>query len=273
MNTKISSNIALISEWITANKSATYICKQLNIARDTFKKYYPSYKGISEKRLKLHSDYELNPKRCKHCNNIIDILLRKQTFCSHACSAGYYNPMRGPMSDEQKVKLSLTAKLNRPKSIISQNCINCNVEFASRWGERKTCSDDCFKIISTKNGRIGGINASINGRTSRSKNERYLFYLISVYFRDAISNKRIFDGYDADIIIPSLKTAIHWNGPLHYVPLFGDNLLLKITNRDTLRYKAVKDAGYKNYIIDDSENSGFNKFKVLREFQKFIKQI
>ena len=51
------------------------------------------------------------------------------------------------------------------------------------------------------------------------------------------TNYSIFDGYDADVVIPSLKIAIEWNGKWHYEKLKGKHDLNSVKNRDKLKKK------------------------------------
>lgn len=83
----------------------------------------------------------------------------------------------------------------------------------------------------------------------------------------------MFNGYDSDVILEELKLAIHWNGPLHYRNIFGVEVFDHILHRDKLRYEAIENCGYTNYIIDDSNNKGFSKQKVDEEFNRFLQFI
>lgn len=83
----------------------------------------------------------------------------------------------------------------------------------------------------------------------------------------------MFGEYDADIIIEELKIAIHWNGPFHYRQIFTREHFNNIQKRDKLRYKAIQQSGYTNYIIDDSSNKGFNPLKVKEEIDIFLKKL
>lgn len=50
--------------------------------------------GIDASHIKsktTRSKYELNPKRCKYCNEVIPYEKRQNDFCSHSCAASYNN--------------------------------------------------------------------------------------------------------------------------------------------------------------------------------------
>ena len=103
----------------------------------------------------------------------------------------------------------------------------------------------------------------------RSKNETLFFERIKQVYPDAKANVRI-NNREADILIESLGVAIHWNGPTHYKPIYGDDALSKTQQRDRERYEIFKARGYHNYIIIDE--GGYSCAKVDLEFGRFIKE-
>jgi hypothetical protein len=54
----------------------------------------------------------MKTKKCKNCNEEfeIDRNNRRNVFCCHKCAAEYNNKHRGPMSDNQKEKISISLK-------------------------------------------------------------------------------------------------------------------------------------------------------------------
>lgn len=85
---------------------------------------------------------------------------------------------------------------------------------------------------------------------------------------DIITNKQMFDGWDADVIIPSLKIAVLWNGPWHYKQISKHSSLLQIQTRDRLKLEAIVRNGYVPYVIKDMGKH--NEKFVLEQFEKFI---
>lgn len=205
---------------------------------------------------------------CLYCNSVfVTAKWSKQKFCNRSCSAKYNNKIRGSRSQETKDKISKTLRSEIKWS--PKPCTACGELFVSR--NRKTCSDKCFLDRCKETGKRGGIasSQSPNTKRGRSRSEIYFAQLIQEEFDNVLTNKRMFNGWDADIVLPDLKIAIHWNGPHHYLPVFGAGRLVNIQRRDKLRYAAIKEHGYVNYIIDDHNNKGFTKRKVLDEFNKF----
>ena len=79
----------------------------------------------------------------------------------------------------------------------------------------------------------------------------------------------MFDGWDADIIIPSKKIAIFWNGIFHYKKIFEKQDMEKIKKKDEFKYNLIKTKfNYDVYIIKDIKNK--NKGFVENEFIKFV---
>ena len=150
------------------------------------------------------------------------------------------------------------------------------------WGiegaifQKKTCSNECYFIVRQNAGKKGGSKTSSLEfhKRNRSSNEKMFFAKIKEIYPDAIANKRLFDGWDADVIIPSQKLAIHWNGVWHYKSVMGNELLERVQQKDKSRYEAIERHGYKNYIIQDMGPMNSNKVeKEYVDFQDIFKNI
>lgn len=83
-----------------------------------------------------------------------------------------------------------------------------------------------------------------------------------------MTNEPLFEGWDADIIIPSLKVAVLWNGPWHYKQISKKSSLAQIQTRDKLKLDAIVRCGYVPHVIKDMGKH--NKEFVLEQFEKFI---
>lgn len=82
------------------------------------------------------------------------------------------------------------------------------------------------------------------------------------------TNLQMFEGWDADVIIPVLKVAVLWNGPWHYKQISKRSSLLQIQNRDKLKLNAIIRCGYVPYIIKDMGKH--NPVFVKDQFNIFI---
>ncbi len=224
---------------------------------------------------------------CGACHKTITILesdLRRKLkvndnkntiYCSKNC-ANKLNTFRSPAT-KNKISKTLKRKYQQglivhPNAIHNQPpkiCKICGIEFRHRRN-KATCSKKCYQTLCISIGSLGGLKTASSPfqKRNRSSNEKLFFERISKQYPDALSNKRMFNGWDADIIIPSLKLAIHWNGIWHYKVVLSPELLMKVQNKDVLRYKAIEECGYQNYIIQDLGSK--NLSKVEEEFNKFI---
>ena len=121
---------------------------------------------------------------------------------------------------------------------------------------------------------IGRKSAEIQKETRRSKNEIYFFELCKNHFNNISHNERIFNGWDADVIIEDYKIAVLWNGPWHYKQICKNHSVKQVQNRDKIKLNEIKKMGYIPYIIKDdgSENKKFveEQFNI---FLNFIKNI
>lgn len=202
---------------------------------------------------------------CLNCKIPLTRKYSQVKFCGKSCSAKYNNKLR-VITDAHKEKTSKTLFLRKfneglkfKRNPINRNfiltCISCKKDF--EWHlKRKTCSQSCLDKINLASSSKGGKKAAttLKNNRHRSFNEKAMFNLVKQEFSDAINNVFMFKGFDADIIIPSLKLCIHWNGEWHYNPVISLDHFKRIRSRDIKRYKAIKKCGYKNYIIKDLSN-------------------
>jgi len=139
------------------------------------------------------------------------------------------------------------------------------------------CSRECVRKHKPISGRISPEQLSSNGRKAassqqrRSKNEIYFGELCSKQFDNILYNEIIFNGWDADIILPDLKIAILWNGAWHYKKITEKHSLEQVQNRDRSKINEIKKAGYTPYIICDMGK--FKKSFVEEQFKLFIDSI
>ena len=86
--------------------------------------YLASKDTIIENKNKRVEDYNLNPKKCKNCGNIISYEDRLKTFCNSSCSAIYNNKKR-KYTQEVKDKISLTLKNSNHNKKKEKRCKYC----------------------------------------------------------------------------------------------------------------------------------------------------
>lgn len=227
---------------------------------------------------------------CVICTTSFEAKNQDKKTCSRSCSVklkhkmGNYKNITGEgikaKQSESRTKYwsKKFLKENSSTSIDYKTCLFCQKLFVVNIYRKKKrfCNQSCAKKYNNKYGdglihsRKGGLN-SVHSQSCirRSKNEIYFSELCIEYFAGDIvlSNEPIFNGWDADIIIPHLKLAILWNGIWHYKQIGERHSLKKVQNRDCIKISEIKKLGYIPYIIKDlgSENKRF----VKQEFEKF----
>lgn len=143
-------------------------------------------------------------------------------------------------------------------------CLNCKTLFRKHGIELKRtsknfCSRSCSAQYNNRHKNLG------SGR--RSKAEEYLINLILQDFPElrVIQNDRSLlpSGLEIDIVIPSLKFAIELNGPIHYLPIYGNLKLSKIQAADALKQTEIQHTGYNLIVINISSYGYFKKLKIM----------
>lgn len=232
---------------------------------------------------------------CLNCG--IEFFDRIKKFCTSSCSASYNNIHRNcnlhsigqEKSCETCFNLFVTTgysqtckqckkdkiEQRREDSKVIKTCDFCTNEFKTKSLTRNWCSSKCRTLTAgwtAQCRKAGQAAAKVLQNVRRSKNEIYFSELCEKEFKNVLINERIFNGWDADVVLSDYKLAIHWNGAWHYKKLFPGHNLENIQNRDKIKYNEVTKFGYVNYIIID-ENSKLNKEFVEEEFLKLKKEL
>lgn len=228
-------------------------------------------------------------KLCPFCNK--EILNKVNKFCNNSCATSFNNIKRVEhgftLKNKFKIlkcldcKSDLSVGVNSTNEVRCKKCYYnkflfsiCNSKFVcircSKSGTgykyRKYC-DECLCNVRSENARKGCLKQK---EIRRSKNEINFSELCLDYFGedDILLNFPLFDGWDADIIIKSLKLAILWNGKWHYEKITKSHSLKQVQNRDVIKIKKIVECGFVPYIIKDMgrESQSF----VEKEFINFI---
>lgn len=208
---------------------------------------------------------------CGNCEKIFYRSLRGLVpinYCSQSCAATRNNSLY-PKARLQKVILIgqranlIKKRRAQSRSMKEKRCIVCDTLFLAA---NKTCSDKCYRESLS---RAGKKSAEIQSSKRRSKNE-IAFYNLCKYKFDLVQNNLpIFNGWDADIILPNLKIAILWNGKWHYEKITKKHSVKQVQNRDEIKMEEIIKFGYTPYIIKDMGK--FNLAFVQKEFEKFLR--
>lgn len=240
---------------------------------------------------------------CENCGKKHDGAYGSGRFCSAKCARGFSTKKKRKEINE-KVSKKLTGKANprwRGKSNpnynrdslqtkakndlqtkLTKSCLHCHADFEVSWKRRKqkTCNRLCAnrwmynpenpdydKNIAAQRERAKKSAASQAARR-RSKNEILFAEHCKAHFGEVLTNEPMFNGWDADVIIPEIKTAVLWNGKWHYEEIMPGTSLKQIQNRDAIKLKEIARAGYEAYVIKDM--GGKDEAFAKREFDKFV---
>lgn len=178
-----------------------------------------------------------------------------------------------PQTKVTKDRISKSLKKYFPPFI--RSCPDCKVKIeyqdrhSFRKAERGNCV--CFKCKVKKDLESGLF--SRNGKKSalsqhrRSYNEIYFAQLCKRLFDNVETNKAVFNGWDADVIIHDKKIAILWNGKWHYKKITQKHSVKQVQNRDKIKLKEIRKCGYIPYIVKDMGGKNFDF--VEKTFEKF----
>lgn len=223
-----------------------------------------------EKRKTLAQKWIDEKHRCEKCGRVMTVFYGSGRFCSRSCANTRQH------SEETKAKIGKSG-LNRvykrdiSKNIISyernpNRCTQCGKALSYNMRFRKTCSDECLHTLRSELGK-----KLVALQNLRSKNEIAFCQLCEQHFgkENVLHNVSMFNGWDADIIIPDLKVVILWNGPWHYIEISKTQKLKQVQNRDRIKLREIINCGYRPYIIEDVKRE---KNKVEKEFEMFKKR-
>ena len=140
---------------------------------------------------------------------------------------------------------------------------SCSVKYSNKRRKRKPWSkaarEKARKTLLSKLDRI----------TYRSKNEKKFFKLMSQKY-DCLPNERMFNGFDADVVILDLKLAIEWNGVWHYKKVCKTHSLEAAQSKDKRKLKEIKKMGFNLIAIKDYQN-GMTPDKAFKLVNDMIK--
>ena len=113
-------------------------------------------------------------------------------------------------------------------------------------------------------------------KSRRSKSEKLLFDLIEAEFPNLkiiANDKDLLDGYELDIVIPSIGLAIEWNGIVHYKPIYGQDKLTLIQKRDQEKQERAKKKGISLIIVPDLVSTDKYVREAFYKIKSIIKEL
>lgn len=202
----------------------------------------------------LRNEYNKDVSQCFKCESTLSYKDKNKLFCDKC----YIN-----ITDCKNKRYST---FNPEYNSNPNKCTICNKDLNYGIRFRKTCSEECCSKILSISSRNNLSNLS---KKKRSKNEELFAKKCKKHFKEVLTNEPIFNGWDADVIIEDSKIAVLWNGVWHYKKITDKHSVKQVQNRDKIKIKEIKKAGYTPYVIKDMGK--FSKEKVNMEFEKFIK--
>lgn len=101
-----------------------------------------------------------------------------------------------------------------------------------------------------------------------------IFYHTEVFINDNSPFKGHTENFFCDITIPKYKISLEWNGPLHYLPIFGEEHLKKVQNNDKTKDYLLYKRGWKVFHIkDECPDKSKVKPYVKSKCREYIPQI
>jgi len=227
----------------------------------------------------------IHENKCLFCNVIFEGG-KDRKFCSSSCSAKYNKNGR---FGKNKPKLGLREyfknkcekegreykpsceKLSpKPHKINSEplidcKCGNCNNVIKRRLSD--ISKSKMKKVFCSKSCRMTVFNLEIKELygSSRSEPEKVLCEIISnnhTGIRILTNKKNVLScRYELDIYIPDKKIAIEINGITHYQPIYGEEKLLLIKERDRIKKEECEKLGITLLVFDISSLKSQNIYK------------
>jgi hypothetical protein len=206
--------------------------------------------------------------KCEKCNKKHDGKFGSGRYCSRKCANSRI------FSDESKLKTSLSLKGRKinPESRIYNTriarietiCPICNIIFIKKINSIVRCCGKSCGII------FGGRQSAQNkNNIRRSKNEIYFAELCNKKY-NILTNIKMFNGWDADVILIDLKIAILWNGVWHRKKITKKHSVEQVKNRDKIKINEIVKHGFIPYIIEDDgkfkKSFVENMFILLNDF-------
>lgn len=222
---------------------------------------------------------------CQHCQVSFEAVHadKKKTrkFCSMSCSAKYNKNGRGrdyskPRLYKEKFELrgymefgteekdrEMSSVSKKPKGeprkkavYLDRKCEGCGKDVRRRESEIKKSKHG--KSYCSKSCRMKHYNAHILVRSStqRSRAEDYLFEMMVSDFPSLkiIKNDRSFlsEHLEIDLYMPDIRLAIELNGPVHYLPIYGDERFKRVQIKDAKKNLELHQKGVALLTLDIS---------------------
>ena len=192
---------------------------------------------------------------CNYCNKLFNkkkchINRSKNNFCNRNC----YN----------QYKLNLK---------IETYCALCNKQLYRTPHEIK-CSKSGNQFCCKSHAAF--YNNKRRKKSRRSKIEIKFFNTLQNMFPNIKmlpNDKTMLDGYEVDVAIPELRLAIEWNGMVHFKPIYGEEKLSKVQQRDKEKLKIASNNNINLIVITDLVSNDERLNEALNQVSDIINQL
>ena len=107
---------------------------------------------------------------------------------------------------------------------------------------------------------------------NRSQAESIIIDLLRFHFKKlkVVPNDKTAIGKELDIFLPEINAAIEVDGPTHYDPIFGEEKLKKIQERDEIKNKLCDEKGILLIRIKLPKNSNLYYTVLKQELNEVV---
>lgn len=220
---------------------------------------------------------KLHPLICEDCGKEYLGLINKRyphNFCDNTCRKRFQRKERQALLPPKPPKLHKVEEVITPtKTTFNIHSIALNIDEIPVEGKMFDCSGCGTPVLRFKKNarqcktgrfycskgcRMRHYNANILTRSSnqRSKAEDRIAELIQRDFPDVVislnDRSLLSNGLEIDIYVPSARLAIELNGPVHYLPIYGEEKLRTTQYKDAAKHLEIHEKGLSLMVLDIS---------------------
>lgn len=202
-------------------------------------------------------------RNCLTCNKTMNLSKNStKNFCSVKClrqkTQKVCRTCQKPFNGKNQFYCSFECRILKSKN---KQCKVCNQNFIPNRNRSIICSKECNKEYLKSLSKIAI-------RKNRSKLETQLSNNIKIRYPKLIvidNDRNVFQGLEIDIWLPELKLAIEWNGPLHYKPIFGTELLYAQQDRDNRKLLLSNQLDINLMVIPACDAINKKQFQIIQD--------
>lgn len=232
-------------ERICANCGNTIVRNSERLFPENVKTFFCNNKCTGEytKRTRVR-------KPCGNCGKMVERRLSCFTrsksgeiYCCPTCTT------KGNRAEADKLTKHKTSCGQCGKELVLNTC---------RMKEKNFCTKSCAGKYSAANG-----NRKAN---SRSKFEKWMeSELITMYpgMKILFNSRKELGGKELDIYFPDLKLGIEINGPTHWIPIYGEDLLERVRANDLKKIQTCSEKEIVLIVLDTRKQNAFSETSKL----------